>query len=126
MEKTLGSAGGWRQPDVVERVHRARRGLVDQHEAAAAAEAGHERLDDPERRADGDGRVDGVAAFEKHAQAGRGGQPVRRADDAVAPDAGGRNAPACGPRDRRGPELTVCIRQSGYPSVQCSVPRQLQ
>jgi hypothetical protein len=46
----------------VERVDRARRGLVDQHEATAAADAGH----DAERRADDDCAVDGSTAFEEH------------------------------------------------------------
>ena len=58
---------GWRGSQVIERVHRASRGFVDQHEAAATSDAGHERLDDPERRAHRHRAVDGGAAFEEHA-----------------------------------------------------------
>ncbi len=67
--------GAGRGAQVVERMHGARRGLVDEHAAAAAADAGHERLDDAQRRADGDRGVDSRAALEEHAQASGRARP---------------------------------------------------
>ena len=70
--------------EIVERVDGPRCGLVDQHEAAAAADSGHVRLDHAQRGADGDRRVDGRAALEKRAAAGGRGETMSGGDDAIA------------------------------------------
>ena len=75
-----------RAADVVEDVHGAGASLVNGHEAAAATQPGHERLDHAQRRADGHGRVDGIAALHQDAQSGGGGEPVGGADRAMHAD----------------------------------------
>jgi hypothetical protein len=78
------ATGGARGPsEVVQAVDLAGLRLTDQHVAAAAAKAGHERLDDGEGRGDRDDGIDGVAAEHQGADAGLGGEAVGRADDAA-------------------------------------------
>ena len=56
--------------------------LVDEHESAAADVAG-KRVDDGEREADGDGSIDGVAAFLQDLNAGVGGEVMDGDDHGV-------------------------------------------
>ena len=76
----------WRAADVVERMHGAGARLVNGHEAAATTQPGHERLDHAQRRADGHGRVDRIAALHQDAQARGGREPVGGAHRAVHAD----------------------------------------
>ena len=57
-------------------------GELQRHEAAAA-EVARRRIDDRQRIADGDRRVDGVAAAAQHVDADLGREVLRRHDHAV-------------------------------------------
>ena len=108
----IGIGGARRSAQVVEAMQRAGLAVADHHEAAAAAEAGHERLDDGQGRCDGDGRVDGVPAIHQGSDPACDARLCAEATTPRVPTAGARNAPWCGPVTvvpRRGAGIAVAI-----------------
>lgn len=99
-EDVLGHRGGPGLP-AVDGVHPPLPGVVVDEEPATA-DAGGERLGDPERRGGGNGGVDRVAAAPQYLEPDRGRGRINRRDGAAVSDGGGVPRRRAGVRGRRG------------------------